>query len=69
MPLVHQPGERFSYGFSTDVIGRVIEVVSGLPLDQYLKKNIFDPLNMQDTYFYLPESKKSRLVKVYTKIL
>ena len=67
MPLVHQPGERFSYGFCTDVIGRLIEVISGLPLDKYLKKNIFDPLNMHDTYFYLPESKKSRLVKVYTK--
>lgn len=67
MPLVHQPGDRFSYGFSTDVIGRLIEVVSGLPLDKYLKKNIFEPLNMEDTYFYLPESKKSRLVKVYTK--
>jgi CubicO group peptidase (beta-lactamase class C family) len=67
MPLVHQPGERFSYGFCTDVIGRLIEVVSGFPLDKYLKKNIFEPLNMEDTYFYLPESKKSRLVKVYTK--
>ena len=67
MPLVHQPGDRFSYGFCTDVIGRLIEVVSGLPLDKYLKKNIFDPLNMEDTYFYLPETKKSRLVKVYTK--
>jgi CubicO group peptidase (beta-lactamase class C family) len=67
MPLVHQPGERFSYGFCTDVIGRLIEVISKLPLDRYLQKNIFDPLNMRDTYFYLPEKKMNRLVKVYTK--
>lgn len=67
MPLVHQPGERFSYGFCTDVIGRLIEVVSKLPLDKYLQKNIFEPLEMKNTYFYLPEEKKSKLVKVYTK--
>ncbi len=67
MPLVHQPGERFSYGFCTDVIGRLIEIISGTTLDQYLQKNIFEPLKMKDTYFYLPEDKKSRLVKVYTK--
>ncbi len=67
MPLVHQPGDRFSYGFCTDVIGRLIEMVSGLPLDKYLMKNIFDPLNMVDTYFYLPQNKTNRLVKVYTK--
>lgn len=68
MPLVHQPGARFSYGLSTNVIGRLIELISGLPLDQFLKKNIFDPLKMRDTYFYLPADKKSRLVKVYAKL-
>jgi len=65
MPLAHQPGERFSYGLSTDVAGRLIEIISGLSLGNYLKKNIFKPLEMHDTYFYLPETKKDRLVKVY----
>lgn len=68
MPLVHQPGERFSYGLSTNVIGRLIEIVSGLSLDAYLTKNIFEPLNMVDTYFYLPKEKQNRLVKVYAKL-
>jgi CubicO group peptidase (beta-lactamase class C family) len=68
MPLVHQPGVRFSYGLSTNVIGRLIELISGLPLDKYLVKNIFKPLKMRDTYFYLPSAKKSRLVSVYAKI-
>jgi len=67
MPLVHQPGERFSYGLCTNVIGRLIEIISGTTLDEYLTKNIFEPLQMQDTYFYLPKEKHNRLVKVYTK--
>lgn len=68
MPLVHQPGARFSYGLSTNVIGLLIEIISGTALDAYLNKNIFEPLQMHDTYFYLPANKKDRLVKVYTKI-
>ncbi len=67
MPLMHQPGERFSYGLSTDVIGALIEKISGLRLDQYLQKNIFAPLGMKDTYFYLPTNKQDRLVKLYAK--
>ncbi len=67
MPLMHQPGERFSYGLSTDVIGALIEKISGLRLDQYLQKNIFAPLGMKDTYFYLPSNKHGRLVKLYAK--
>lgn len=63
-PLAHQPGEKFTYGLNVDVIGYLIEVLSGEKLDQYLKKHIFDPLGMIDTYFYLPEEKKGRLVKV-----
>ncbi len=65
MPLAHQPGERFSYGLSTNVIGRLIEIISGESLDSYLQKNIFNPLQMKDTYFYLPKEKQNRLVKVY----
>ena len=68
MPLVHQPGDRFSYGLSTNVLGRLIEIGSGLSLDKYLQKNIFYPLGMEDTYFYLPDEKANRLVKVYTKL-
>ncbi len=67
MPLMHQPGERFSYGLSTNVIGALIEKISGLRLDQYLQKNIFAPLGMKDTYFYLPSNKHGRLVKLYAK--
>ncbi len=67
MPLVHQPGERFSYGSSTNVIGSLIEIISGMPLDAYLNNNVFGPLQMQDTYFYLPKEKHNRLVKVYSK--
>lgn len=65
MPLAHQPGERFSYGLSTNVLGRLIEIISGESLNIYLQKNIFRPLQMKDTYFYLPKEKQSRLVKVY----
>lgn len=65
MPLVHQPGERFSYGVSTDVLARWVEVVSGIKFGSYLKKYIFDPLNMTDTYFKLPASKKDRLLSVH----
>ncbi len=59
LPLVHQPGEKFTYGLNTDVLGYLIEVVSGLSLDQFFRKNIFDPLGMKDTYFYLPKEKKA----------
>lgn len=64
MPLVHQPGARFSYGVSTDVLARWIEVVSGMTLWEYLNVSIFKPLNMVDTYFKLPADKKDRLLPV-----
>jgi len=64
LPLHHEPGERFTYGEGLDVLGYLIEMVSGLPLDQFFKERIFDPLGMEDTNFYLPDSKKSRLVPV-----
>jgi CubicO group peptidase (beta-lactamase class C family) len=68
MPLAHQPGDRFSYGLSTNVLGRLIEIISGKSLDVYLKENIFKPLQMKDSYFYLPKEKQNRLVKVYRNI-
>ena len=67
MPLVNQPGEKFTYGLSVDVLGYLVEVWSGESLDQYFRKHIFEPLGMNDTYFYIPESKSSRLVKVNTE--
>ncbi|MEI6947487.1 serine hydrolase domain-containing protein [Paraflavisolibacter sp. H34] len=67
LPLFHQPGEQFTYGLNTDVLGYVIEVASGLSLDQFFQKRIFQPLGMRDTYFYLPPAKRSRLVTLYTE--
>ena len=68
LPLHHTPGEKFTYSEGLDVLGYFIEVVSGLPFDQFLKTRIFDPLGMTDTWFYLPESKHDRLVKVQHKV-
>lgn len=64
-PLFHQPGERFTYGLNTDVLGYLVEVMSGMSLDDFLRKRIFAPLGMRDTYFYLPPSKQNRLVTAY----
>ncbi len=66
MPLVHQPGEKFTYGLNVDVLGRIVEIISKMPLDKFFSTRIFQPLEMKDTYFYLPKDKWSRLVKVYT---
>jgi CubicO group peptidase (beta-lactamase class C family) len=64
LPLHHQPGEKFTYGEGLDVLGYLVEIVSGEPYDVFLKKHIFDPLGMSDTYFYLPSEKAPRLVSV-----
>jgi len=65
MPLNFQPGTAWEYGPATDVIGRLVEVISGMPLDQFLHKRIFEPLKMTDTYFYLPEAKVNRFAANY----
>jgi CubicO group peptidase (beta-lactamase class C family) len=65
LPLVHEPGEKFTYGLNSDVLGYLIEVISGMPLDKFFQERIFEPLGMTDTYFFLPENKASRLVTVY----
>jgi CubicO group peptidase (beta-lactamase class C family) len=62
LPLAHQPGEVWEYGLSADVLGRVVEVASGEPLDQFLQSRMFAPLHMVDTGFYVPEAKLGRLV-------
>src|SRR4030095_16183642 len=67
LPLMVQPGEEFYYGLNTDVLGYLIEVISGMPLDKYLQEKIFEPLGMKDTYFFLPKEKQSRLVALYTQ--
>ena len=67
LPLLYQPGEKWTYGLSVDVVGRLVEVLSGQSLDQFLRTRLFDPLGMNDTYFYLPAPKQSRLTRVYTE--
>ena len=66
VPLVFQPGEKYTYGLNMDVLGRIIEVVSGQSLSDYFREHIFMPLEMNDTYFYLPRKKQKRLSPVFT---
>jgi CubicO group peptidase (beta-lactamase class C family) len=66
-PLLHEPGQQFTYGLGIDVAGRLAEVLSGKSLDKFLQETVLAPLGMNDTYFYLPAAKKQRLVKLYTK--
>jgi CubicO group peptidase (beta-lactamase class C family) len=66
IPLMHQPGTIWHYGVSTDVLGRLVEVVSGQPYDDFLEQRIFKPLGMKDTGFYVPAEKVDRLTSVYT---
>ncbi len=65
LPLLFDPGDRYSYGLNTDVLGYLIEVVSGQTLNDYFHNEIFLPLKMLDTYFYLPENKYHRLASLY----
>lgn len=66
LPAESHPGEKFVYGYSTDILGVVIEKASGMPLDEFLRVKIFEPLGMKDTHFFLPESKLNRLATVYS---
>ena len=68
IPLKHQPGTTYEYSVSIDVAGYLVEVLSGMSLDKYMKTKIFDPLKMDDTGFYVPEEKHNRLANVYTMI-
>jgi CubicO group peptidase (beta-lactamase class C family) len=67
LPFIAQPGERWVYGYNTDILGCVIERVSGMPLDQYIRTRITAPLKMRDTDFFLPAGKRERLATVYMK--
>lgn len=66
LPLMHQPGTKWEYGLSTDVLGYLVEVASGMTLDKFFQERIFSPLGMKDTHFFLPEEKLPRLAAVYT---
>ena len=66
LPLLFNPGERFEYSLSVDVLGRLVEVVSGKPFDEFLRTRIFEPLGMKDTSFFPPDNKLDRLTTAYT---
>jgi CubicO group peptidase (beta-lactamase class C family) len=65
LPLVHQPGEKWTYGLNFDLLGCLIEVISGTSLNDFLSKNIFEPMGLKDTYFNVPDSKRNRLATAY----
>lgn len=67
LPLKHQPGARWEYGYSTDVLARVVEVVSGLPLEQFLSDRIFEPLGMHDTGYQISPQQAADRVSVYRR--
>lgn len=65
LPLAHQPGERYAYGLSTDVLGAIVEKASGMKFEQFVEERITRPLGMNDTGYDLPEAKRSRLATIY----
>lgn len=65
LPLRHEPGERFTYSLSIDVLGRLVEVWSGMPLDRFVRTRITGPLRMDDTHFELPADRRARLVALH----
>jgi len=67
LPLVNHPGERYEYGLSTDVLGALVEAVSGMTLEEFFRRRIFEPLGMEDTRFFLPEDQLARLAVVYQR--
>lgn len=66
LPLLFNPGDRWEYSLGVDVLGRLVEVISGKPLDEFFRTRIFEPLGMRDTYFFLPDNKVARLATAYT---
>ncbi len=66
MPLNHQPGAEWQYSAATDVVGHLVEVISGMSLDEFFKQRIFEPLDMPDTHFYMDAEKAPRLTTQYT---
>lgn len=68
LPFDAQPGERYIYGYSTDILGAVVEKVSGMPLDQFFRTRIFEPLKIVDSSFFLPPDRRTRLATVYSAV-
>jgi len=66
LPLLFNPGDRFEYSLGVDVLGRLVEVVSGKPLDEFFRTRIFEPVGMKDSYFFPPDNKLARLATAYT---
>lgn len=67
LPLMHQPGEKWTYGLNSDLLGCLVEVISGMTLNDFFRTRIFEPLGMNDTYFSIPAEKASRLVNLYSE--
>ena len=67
LPLAHQPGEKFTYGLNSDVLGAVVEIISGMSLEAYFNKFIFEPMGMKYTYFNVPANKANIMTTVYTE--
>jgi CubicO group peptidase (beta-lactamase class C family) len=65
LPLLFNPGDRFEYSLGVDVLGRLVEVVSGKPLDEFFRTRIFEPVGMKDTYFFPPDNKLNRLASLH----
>ncbi len=67
LPLIHQPGEKWTYGLNVDLLGELVEIWSGKTLEEFFNQRIFIPLGMKDTYFNLPQAKANRLVNMYSE--
>ena len=67
LPLMHQPGEKWTYGLNVDLLGYLVEIWSGMSLDSFFRQRIFEPLGMNDTYFNVPPEKANRLVNLYSE--
>jgi CubicO group peptidase (beta-lactamase class C family) len=65
LPFVSQPGERYVYGYNTDILGCIVEKASGMPLDEFIRTRITAPLGLKDTRFYIPPAERDRLAAVY----
>ena len=67
LPLLHEPGEKWTYGAGTNVLGNVVEKISGQPLDQFMENRIFRPLEMKDTAWTVPDTRRDRVVTLHQK--
>jgi CubicO group peptidase (beta-lactamase class C family) len=65
LPLMFQPGEQWRYGLNVDLLGDLVEIISGMSLDEFFRTKIFEPLGMKDTYFNVPQEKANRLTNLY----